>query len=133
MDPVRTHLLDERRGWVQRTLDCADAVAADWADGVRDRERVVGPFRAALDRAGVLETAPAVLAECVAADGRELAARPVAKPPYVVVTGEGLLLRATLDGGRLLVRVRAFAVDRDPVRYRRAAATPAEAVGVTRP
>ncbi|WP_255198457.1 hypothetical protein [Halorarius litoreus] len=134
MDPVRDHLLGERRAWVERVLDCADAVADSWPDErVSDRERVVTPFRAALDRTGVLAAAPTVLDECVTAAGGQLRAQPVASPPYVVVTSEGLVLRATLDDGRLVVRVRAFEVGRDPVGYRRGAQPPEDAVVVERP
>ncbi|MFC7176570.1 hypothetical protein [Halosegnis marinus] len=129
---VRDRLLGDRRAWTEAVLECAAAVAAGWdGDATTDRERVVPPYRAALDRAGVLDAAPAVLRECVAAAGGSLAADPVAAPPYVVVTGEGLLLRATLDT-RLLVRVRAFRLvaDGERRRYERAATTPEEAVVV---
>ena len=132
---VRDHLLSDRRPWVATALDCADAVAAGWdGEATPDREQVVPPYRAALDRAGVLDAAPAVLRECVAAAGDELAADPVAAPPYVVVTGEGVLLRATLDR-RLLVHVRAFRLrpysePGTPPRYERGGDSPAAAVAV---
>jgi len=129
---VREYLLSERRSWVETVCDCATATAAGWdGDATADRERVVPPFRAALDRAGVLAAAPDVLTGCVAAAGTTLAADPVAGPPYVVVTGEGLLLRATLDA-RLLVHVRTFALRRGPdgPRYVRVGETPEAAVDV---
>ncbi|MFB6117502.1 hypothetical protein [Halosegnis sp.] len=133
-DAARRHLLGKRHEWVCRALDCAASVAAGW-DGpaTTDRERVVPPYRATLRRAGVLEAAPTVLGECVAAAGERLAADPVAAPPYVVVTGEGLLLRATLDK-RLLVWVRAFRLRRTAGggsrRYERVATDPEGAVAV---
>lgn len=137
MDAVRDHLLDERRAWVERTLACADAVEECWKlDRVAESSQVVEPFRAALDRTGVLEAAPAVLAECVAATGERLPAQPVAAPPYVVVTSEGVVLRATLGSDepgeerRLVVRVATFDVERTPVGYRRGAETPEAAVAV---
>ncbi len=131
---VREHLCGPRRAWVQGALDCAEAVVAGWpGDSTTDRTQVVPPYRATLDRAGVLGTAPTVLTECVAAAGGELSVDPVAAPPYVVVTGEGLLLRATLDE-RLLIRVRAFRLRRGaagtPPRYERAATDPEAAVTV---
>lgn len=129
---VREHLLGERRPWVETVCDCATATAAGWdGDSTADRERVVPPFRAALDRSGALAAAPDVLSSCVAAAGAELPADPVAGPPYVVVTGEGLLLRATLDV-RLLVRVRTFTLRRgaDGPRYVRTGETPEDAVVV---
>jgi hypothetical protein len=133
-EAVRAHLLGQRRDWVEAVLDCATAVAAGW-DGpsTTDRDRVVGPFRAALEAAGALGAAPAVLRECVTAAGGALSADPVAAPPYVVVTGEGLLLRATLET-RLVVAVRPFRLRPTtpgaPPRYERAGETPEAAVAV---
>jgi len=129
---VREYLLGERRPWVETVCDCATATAAGWdGDATADRDRVVPPFRAALDRAGALAAAPDVLTGCVAAAGADLPADPVPGPPYIVVTGEGLLLRATLEG-RLLVRVRTFTLRRGPdgPRYVRAGETPEAAVDV---
>lgn len=124
--PARRHLLDARRAFVEGVLDCAAAVETP-ATG---RRAVVGPFREALGRRDLLTTAPTVLAECVAAAGGDLQATPVADPPYVVVTSTGLALRATLDGGRLVVRVDPFAVERDPVQYVRRGDAPEDAVSV---
>ncbi|ADE04298.1 hypothetical protein [Haloferax volcanii] len=92
---------------------CATAVTAEWdGDSVTDRERVVPPFRRALDGSGALSRLPRALADAVTATGRPMAAPPVAAPPYVVVTGEGVVLRANLGDGRLVVLLRAFEVDR---------------------
>jgi len=140
---VRGYLLDEHADLVGTVLDCADAVAAGW-DGAAttDREQVVPPLRAALERAGILDRLPAVLDGCVAAVGGELSTRPVAAPPYVVVTSRGPMLRATLvdgrpveadrsPGNRLVVTVRAFEVERAPgARYVRGPTDPREAVAV---
>ena len=71
-----------------------------------------------------------MLAGAVSAVGEQLQARPVAGPPYVVVTSEGLLLRATLPGGRLVVTVAAFALERDPRRYVRVGDNPDAALSV---
>jgi hypothetical protein len=134
-DAAREHLLTDRRGVVEATVECADRVAAAWPEaGTTDRGRVVEPLRAALSEAGLLGTYPSVLAECVAAAGGTLRAEPVAAPPYVVVTGLGPVLRATLEAGRLVVTLAVFDVERGsgggPPRYVRAAATPEAAVGV---
>ena len=130
---VREHLIGERREWVRAALDCADAVASGWnGDRTPDRATVVPVYRETLDRSGALADAPAVLRECVRAAGERLSADPVAAPPYVVVTSEGVLLRATLDD-RLLVRVRVFRLSTDargPV-YERVNETPETAVAVT--
>lgn len=135
LDPAaaREHLLTDRRGVVEATLECADAVAAAWPDGgTTDRDAVVGPFRTLLAETGLLEAYPAVLAECVTAAGGALRAAPVAAPPYVTVTSTGPVLRATLSGGRLVVALAVFEVDRtdEHPRYVRAARTPETAVAV---
>lgn len=105
---------------------CADRVAARWdGDAATDRDRVVGPLRAELREAGLLERFPSVLVGAVDAAGYDLPATPVAAPPYVVVTGRGPLLRATLPDGRLVVRFDVFAVERaGAVRYVRADGDP---------
>jgi hypothetical protein len=131
-DAVRAHLLGERRSTVAATLACADHVAGTWgAEGTTDRAAVTEPFERLLEETGVLARYPTVLAECVAAAGKTLSARPIAAPPYVVVTSTGVILRATLDGGRLVVGIEAFAVERDTTtRYVRAASEPERAVSV---
>lgn len=105
----RTH------GEVLETIgDCADATAAGFETtregrpATTDPDRITGPLRASLDRAGVLDALPAVLSDLVAAAGAALTAPPVAAPPYVVVTSRGPVLRATLPTGRLVVSVRVF-------------------------
>lgn len=142
-EAVREHLLTDRRGIVEATLECAEAVASSWPDGgttdrgtasggTPDRDAVVGPFRTLLSETGLLEAYPAVLAECVAAAGGELRAAPVAAPPYVAVTSTGPVLRATLDEGRLVVTLAVFEVDRTDgrPRYVRGTTTPEAAVAV---
>lgn len=137
LDPAaaREHLLDDRRGVVEATVECADAVAAPWpAEGTTDRNEVVDPLRATLSEAGLLGTYPSVLAECVVAAGGELRAEPVPAPPYVTVTSVGPVLRATLDPGRLVVTLAVFDVERDcgsgRPRYVRGARTPEAVVDV---
>lgn len=137
LDPAaaREHLLVDRRGVVEATVECAEAVAAALPDGgTTDRDEVVDPLRATLSEAGLLRTYPSVLAECVAAAGGELRAEPVAHPPYVTVTGVGPVLRATLASGRLVVTLAVFAVERGDEggrpRYVRGARTPEAVVDV---
>lgn len=130
---ARAYLLDERVDLVRTVLDCADAVAAGWdGNSTAERDRVVPPLRACLDRTGVLDALPHALAGAVAAAGYDLPAEPVAAPPYVVVTSRGPVLRATLGDGRLVVTVRAFDLKRgcDGARYVRGHEEPNEAVEV---
>lgn len=137
LDPTaaREHLLTGRRGIVEGTIECAGRVAASWGDaGTTERGAAVDTLRAVLSETGLLGTYPSVLAECVAAAGGRLRAEPVADPPYVVVTAVGPVLRATLDGGRLVVTLGVLDVKRSGEagrpRYVRGAATPGAAVEV---
>lgn len=126
---VRAYVLDEHGDIIEAVLSCADAIAEGW-DGNEtvDRTDVVGPLEAMLDRTGVLDQFPGVITGAVEAAGYELRATPVAGPPYVAVTGVGPVLRATVPDGRLVLTIRAFAIERDPVRYVRGPARPAEAL-----
>jgi hypothetical protein len=119
-DAVRSHLLDEHRDYLSAVLARAHETGPD-ADALRAR----------LAAAGLLARAPGVLADCVTAAGRDLPFAPVAAPPYVVVTTEGLVLRATLDDGRLVVRLAAHAYDRAAGAWRRGGDTPEAALDVS--
>lgn len=140
-DAARTHVLAEHREPVATVLDCADAVVAGWDDApdgpvTTDRARVVGPLRAALERAGVVERFPALLRAAVAAGGGTLQGDPVAAPPYVTVASRGPVLRGTVSGAgapggeRLVVAVDVFGVQRRPTRYVRGASTVEAALSV---
>ena len=109
---VRARLLETHREPFERALSCADAVAAGWdGDATTDRGAVVPPYRATLREAGLHESLLDALAAALAATDHDLAADPVAAPPYLVVTGQGVVLRAPLDGGgRLVATLRAFSV-----------------------
>ena len=124
-------LLENHEELLTATLACADGVAESWdGDATTDRKRVVEPFERALGGAGIVARLPALLVDAVDALGEDLPAEPVAAPPYLVVTTVGPVLRATLSSARLVVTIRAFAIERDPTRYVRGAATPAAALAV---
>ncbi|ELZ77371.1 hypothetical protein C455_13580 [Haloferax larsenii JCM 13917] len=112
-------LEDEHDRLITVVGQCADAVAAEWdGDSVTDRDSVVPPFARALDGSGALSRLPRALADAVTATGRPMPAPPVAAPPYVAVTGEGVVLRATVGDERLVIRLRTFdVVPGDPTRY----------------
>ena len=109
---VRAHLLETHREPFERALSCADAVAAGWdGDATTDRDAVVPPYRAALGEAGLREPLVGALAAALSATDHDLAADPVAAPPYLVVTGQGVVLRGPLSAaGRLVATLRAFTV-----------------------
>ncbi len=110
-----TRLRTQHEAVIGSIDDCAERVATSWADDrVGDRRLVVEPFRTTLEDRGVLAELPTVLADVVEHLGYDLPATPVAAPPYVVVTSRGLLLRATLPPGRLVIAVECFEVCRDP-------------------
>jgi len=118
---VRDRLLDRHRGTLENALSCADAVAAGWdGETTDDRTAVVAPYRATLDRAGLLAPLVSALADAVAAAGGDLAARPVPDVPYLAVTGRGVVLRGPMADGRVVVTLSAFEVDP----YRRGGSLP---------
>ena len=128
---VCEYVLHSHGELLETVIACADGVAASWdGDATVDRKRVVEPFERALDERGVTDRLPALLVGAVDALGEEFPAEPVAAPPYLVVTTVGPVLRATLSSARLVVTIRAFAIERDPTRYVRGAATPAAALAV---
>lgn len=107
---VEDYLRTEEQGLLDAVESAAD-VAADTADPPDELARL-------LEAGGVTDHFPRVLASIVAAVGRTLRAEPVADTPYVVFSGRGPVLRATLADGRLVVCLAVFEVDRGPT-YRR--------------
>lgn len=116
-DAARERLISRHGEVLARTLDCAAGVAAAFettVDGrpASERSRTVrGNLGAALDRTGLRDVYAELLPDLVAAAGGTMTTTPVAGPPYVAVTSTGPVLRATLDGGRLVVRIEVFVVD----------------------
>jgi hypothetical protein len=129
---AREQVLSEGRETVAAVLRRADEVAATWdGDAATDRAAVVGPLSRRLTDAGLLARCSDLLDGAVAATELSLAASPVPAPPYVVVTSRGPVLRGTTDAGRLVVEIRAFAVERDGgIRYVRGPADPEAAISV---
>lgn len=129
---VRDRLLAAHADLLVATADRADAVARSCSGPATRRADVVEPLTAALSDADILERYPAVLATAADALGESLPAPPVAAPPYVVVTGTGPVLRASLPSGRLVVRLEVFALERDPERYVRIGESPDEILEIER-
>lgn len=112
---------------------CADEVAREWGtDSVEDRVRITDPLESRLATAGVLEAFPTLLGEAAELLGDDLAADPVAAPPYVLVTSVGPVARATLARRpvRLVVEIRVFEVRPEAGGYRRSATTIGESLRV---
>lgn len=129
-DSARAYVRTEHSDVVAAIEACADAVAESWAGETTDDASLVADrMEACLSEHGVLDALPDVLVGAVEAAGGEIQAAPVAAPPYVVVTSRGPLLRATLPGGRLVVRFEAFCVTDDGC-YERAPTGPTVAVAV---
>lgn len=101
-----------------RREESALLAAVDAAAAAVDAPDPRAELTAALEDAGVTAHLPRVLADLVTVVGRDLSATPVAGPPYVVVSGRGPVVRATLSDGRLVVCLAVFAVERGPT-YRR--------------
>ena len=122
---VETHVRESFADVVAALEDAVADATANWpADGVTDSERARADVRAALELSGVRDRLPRVLAAAVAELDASMPAVPVAAPPYVVATSEGVLLRATLDDARLVITLRV--VTRTDRRYR-----PLESVDVS--
>lgn len=141
---VREQLLAEVPETLAAVLEVADTVAAEWpelADGRRatpERDAVVPVLRATLEESGLLRALTGLLEMAAEAAGYDLAAQPVAAPPYVAITSTGPVLRATVADGRLVVSIDCFEVVRgvdlggkNGVAYARTAATPADALSVS--
>ena len=109
-DAARQHVLAEHREVVRTTLACADRVAAD-LELPADRDAVVTALDRELEAAGAKADCVGLLREVVPAVGFDLLAEPVAASPYLVVTGRGVLLRVTVEVGRLVILLRGFEVD----------------------
>lgn len=125
---------------IERVWIAADAVAAEWGtSGTADRTAVVEPLESRLRADGTLAELLSLLATATDALDCPLAADPVPAPPYLVVTGTGPILRATLPEreDRLVIELRAFEVARgeDGPTYRRVsgedAGSPAGEVSVS--
>jgi hypothetical protein len=121
-DAVCDRLLDAHRPALERALSCADAVAAGWdGETTTDRGAVVPRYETVLREADALQPLVAALDDAVSSGGHTLAARPVADVPYLAVTSEGVVLRASTENGRVVVTLRAFEIEP----YRRGPPLPA--------
>jgi hypothetical protein len=115
---VRDRVRDAHPDFLDAVAAAGRVTAASWdAPYTSERHAVVDRFERVLRETGTLAAAPAVLATAVDAAGGRLQADPVPSPPYVAVTAEGVVIRASTDVGRVVVTVAPFAVERDPVRY----------------
>jgi hypothetical protein len=115
-EAVERYLVRDHADVVEAVRACAEtaveAVDAGLADGRSHTSAVRRGTEACLREAGIWDHLPRVLAASVEQTGKRLTAQPVAAPPYVAATATGVVLRATLTGGRLVVTVEALSVER---------------------
>lgn len=118
-DRVRSRLLTHHRTLLRSIVDSAGDVTADSGGETTDRSAVVEALERELTARRVLPRVPAVIEDLASAAGLSLAAPPVAAPPYVTVTGGGLVIRLPTSTQRVVITVRTFWIGRNPPRYRR--------------
>jgi hypothetical protein len=107
------HVRDQYPELLASMAATADAVSTRAStgggpEGVAAGRVLRAAYRDALADAGLLGRLPGVLASTVHALGESLPDRVVPAPPYVTVTSLGVVLRATIDAGRLVVELHLF-------------------------
>lgn len=115
-ETVLERVLTEHRDVVEATLACAGRAATDLPDPA-DRDAVVEALERELRDVDIHEAYVGLLRDVVQAAGFALPSEPVPSPPYVVVTGRGVLLRATVEAGRIVILLRGFRLDREAGGY----------------
>jgi len=131
---VRRRILEEHRDTVAAVVEAGTAVASALDDQpVTDGGRVRRPLDAVLTDRGLKTPLLDLLVTGAQALDATVRGRPVAAPPYLVVTSRGPLCRGTLaDGRRLVVELSLFSVESRPRRYRFHNPTVEECLTVTR-
>jgi hypothetical protein len=129
---VREYLLSTHRDVITATIACADTIIDGRSvDGIPLDVSLADQLLEQLDRAGIIEQLPAVLAGAVDAMDASLSAEPVAAPPYVVLANTGPLVRATVDSRRLVITIEVFRVrDTRPRQYVRTTSDPEKVLSV---
>jgi hypothetical protein len=130
---AKRRVLSDHRDTVQAVIEAADAVADDWtARFVVDRTDVVEPMEAELRARETNAELLTVLTESVESAGYALRGTPVPAPPYLAVTGQGPVLRGTVENGRLVLEFQVFGIERtdDGPRYVRTSTTPESVLSV---
>lgn len=115
---VESHVRETFSGTLTAIETAVQGATTGWpAGGVTDASRVRRDIRRALGASDVHQHLPTILESAIRELDASIPARPVAAPPYVVVTSEGVLLRATLADARLVITLQV--VTREAGRYRR--------------
>jgi len=108
-DSIVAYVRAEYGSVLDAVEDAADRAVATWpTPTVADGGRVRSSLRRAMAEHDLHEQLPALLETVVGRLGATMRTTPVPAPPYVVVTSEAVLLRATTDRGRILVALRVF-------------------------
>lgn len=112
-DAVRRYVRSDHAEIVEAVRACAEAAATvGTSDGSSDTSAVRRRTEACLRERDVWGRLPRVLTGCVEQTEQRLRAPPVAAAPYVTSTATDVVLRATLDAGRLVVSIEALTIDR---------------------
>lgn len=128
---VREYLLYTHRELLTAVLACADTVVDNRSDNRIPLDvSLADQLREQLDRAGIIEQLPAVLTGAVDAMDASLPVEPVCAPPYIVVSNTGPIMRATVNGRRLVITIEAFRVCSDTRQYVRTTSNPGETLAV---
>ena len=118
-DRIRDRLLNRHRPVLRSIVTAAEAVETHWAgESTEDRVAAVAALERELEHDGVLHLIPGVMYDLASTASLSLAAPPVAAPPYVTVTGVGVVIRLPSETQRLVITVHLFRIDRNPTRYR---------------
>jgi hypothetical protein len=118
-DRIRDRILKRHPSILRSIVDVAGAVASDWeAESIDDRSAAVDALEQELENRDVLQRIPGMIHDLASAVGLSLAAPPVAAPPYVTVTGAGVVIRITCSTLRIVITVQLFCIGRNPTQYR---------------
>lgn len=107
-EAVREQFITRNRGLLSTTVAHLDA-ASDSLTFPADRAAVVTAIEASLESEEVRESLVKALVDAMEATGATVPTKPVPSPPYLTLTGEGVILRATTTHqGRAVVLIRGF-------------------------
>jgi hypothetical protein len=134
VETVRQEILTTHYETVSAVIDAGRSIETtvdDWP--VSDPRVIREPLERLLRDWGLLEPLLEILESVADALDRAIEGKPVTSPPYLAVTSQGPVCRATLsDNRRLIVELVLFDVQRRPRGYRFRDPEPAECLRISR-